>query len=207
VASVPAPGGAGDVSLTRVAATSAGTAFAIGNVSPPGAPTGVHSELMRWNGRSWQWASFPIAGPANTLFDMAAGPDGTAWAVGQDATYTSAPSADIASPPLAMRWTGTTWQQVHASGKAGFAGVTVAPGGDVWAVGGADAGTLAMRWTGGAWAEVPVPTGHSATANGTLFSVAFSSPTDGWAVGGLTETGAHAGNWPLIVHCDGTAWN
>ena len=86
-------------------------------------------------------------------------------------------------------------------------GVTVAPGGAVWAVGGSLTGTVAMRWTGSVWAEVPVPTGDSPEANGGLASVAFSSPTDGWAVGNITETGAHAGTWPLIVHSDGTAWN
>jgi hypothetical protein len=107
-----------------------------------------------------------------------------------------------------MRWTGATWQAVPVHGAdAGFYGITVAPGGAVWAVGGSLNGTLAMRWTGSAWAEVPVATGNSPEANGALASVGFSSQTDGWAVGQLTETGVHAGTWPLIVHCDGTAWN
>jgi hypothetical protein len=68
-----------------------------------------------------------------------------------------------------------------------------------------------MRWTGSAWAETPVPNADSPDeANGsTLTSVAFSSPTDGWAVGvdWVTGTIKHAGDWPLIVHWDGTSWN
>jgi hypothetical protein len=207
---VPAPAGPGDLSLSGVVVTSGGTAFASGAVYRRGPPVVAYSVLMRWNGSSWQWASFPIAGPANSLFGMAAGPDGTAWAVGQDATYTSLPSANILGPPLAMRWTGATWQKVHVpGGKAGFCGVTVAPGGAVWAVGSGDGGPVAMRWTGGAWAEVPVPTGAFLEANGGVCGVAFSSPTDGWAVGAalLANTGKQAGYRPLIVHWDGTAWN
>lgn len=207
---VPAPAGAGDLGVTGVVVTSAGRAFASGTVFRHGSAIPAYSVLMRWNGSSWQWASFPIAGPAHVLFDMAAGPEGTAWAVGQNATYTSSPSVNVASPPLAMRWTGATWQKVHVpGGKAGFGGVTVAPDGTVWAVGGGDAGALAMRWTGGAWAKVPVPTGAFPEASGPLSGVAFSSPTYGWAVGAasLTNTGKQAGYRPLIVHWDGTAWN
>jgi len=79
----------------------------------------------------------------------------------------------------------------------------------VWAVGSGYAGPVAMRWTGDAWAEVPVPTGASSEANGGVCGVAFSSPTDGWAVGAasLAHTGKQAGYWPLIVHWDGIAWN
>lgn len=207
---VPAPASSAAVPvLRRVALTSAGTAWAIGNAPVHGSPDLSHGVLMGWNGSSWQRASFPIAGPRNSLFDVAAGPDGTAWAVGQDETAAaSVNNIRVASPPLSMRWTGAAWQAVPVPGaKAGFYGITVAPGGAVWAVGGLLNGTLAMRWTGSAWVEVPVPTGDSPEANGSLLSVAFSSPTDGWAVGGLTETSVHAGIWPLIVHCDGTAWN
>lgn len=207
---VPPPASsAGTPFLSRVVVTSAGTAWAIGNAPMRGSPDLAHGVLLRWNGNSWQWASFPIAGPRNSLFDLAAGPDGTVWAVGQDETAAaSVNNVRVASPPLSMRWTGVTWQAVPVPGaEAGFYGVTVAPGGAVWAVGGSLTGTVAMRWTGSAWAKVPVPTGDSPEANGGLASVAFSSPTDGWAVGNITETGAHAGTWPLIVHSDGTAWN
>jgi hypothetical protein len=112
-----------------------------------------------------------------------------------------------------MRWTGAAWQAVRIpdGGKSGFGDVTVAPGGTVWAVGAAHAGLLAMRWTGSAWAEVPVPNADRPDeANGSgLTSIAFPSPAYGWAVGVdcVTGTSKHAGDWPLIVHRDGAAWN
>jgi hypothetical protein len=209
---VPAPVSAGGFAPARVVVTSAGTAWVIGTVPAHGSLPG-HSALMRWDGSAWRWASFPIAGPGNLLSDMAAGPDGTAWAVGSATTATSQPGIRRSTAPLAMRWTGVTWQAVPVppGGKSDFFGVTVAPGGTAWAVGGADVGLLAMRWTGSAWAETPVPNADSPDeANGsTLTSVAFSSPTDGWAVGvdWVTGTIKHAGDWPLIVHGDGTSWN
>jgi hypothetical protein len=74
---------------------------------------------------------------------------------------------------LRTRWTGATWQAVPAAGAgASFCGVTAAPGGEVWAVGGQDNGTLAMRWTGSACARVSIPAGNSTKANGTLTGAA-----------------------------------
>ena len=54
-----------------------------------------------------------------------------------------------------------------------------------------------------------VPEDLGPAANGALTGVAFSSPTDGWAVGvdWVTGRGAQQENLPLIVHWDGTAWN
>ena len=205
----PAPAGVGDLSLVGVAASSAGTAWAIGDAPVKGSLT-ARSVLMRWSGSSWQRVSFPLAGPANSLSAMAIGPDGTTWAVGQDTTETSPLSMHTNAPPLSMRWTGAAWQAVPVPGpKAGFYGVTIAPGGDVWAVGGDASGALAMRWTGSAWDSVPVPEDLGPAANGALTGVAFSSPTDGWAVGvdWVTGRGAQQENLPLIVHWDGTAWN
>jgi hypothetical protein len=209
---VPAPAGANGFSPARVVITSAGTAWMSGWVPGHGSLP-WHSALMRWNGSLWQWASFPIDGPANYLSDLAADPDGTAWAVGSATTATSQPGIRRSIAPLAMRWAGATWQAVHVppGGKSAFGGVTVAPDGTVWAVGAADVGLLAMRWTGNTWAEVPVPNADSPDeANGSgLTSVAFPSPAYGWAVGvdWVTGKGKHAGDWPLIVHWDGTAWN
>jgi hypothetical protein len=205
----PAPAGVGDLSLVRVAVSSAGTTWAIGDAPVKGSLT-ERSVLMRWSGSSWQRVSFPLAGPANSLSDVAVGPDGTAWAVGQDATVTSPLNIHTNGPTLSMRWTGATWQAVPVPGpKAGFYGVTIAPGGAVWAVGGDASSALAMRWTGSAWDSVPVPEDLGPAANGALTGVAFSSTADGWAVGvdWVTGRGGQQENLPLIVHWDGTAWN
>jgi hypothetical protein len=206
---VTAPVNGDGLGLTRVVVTSAGMAWASGVVPSHTSPP-IHSELIGWNGSSWQLAAFPIAGPANVLTDMATGPDGTAWAVGQDTTAASQPGTRRVIASLAMRWTGATWQEVHVpGGRADIGGVTVAPDGTVWAVGGGDAGVLAARWTGSAWAVMPVPTGWYPDNDSALSSVTFSSPTYGWAVGvdWVPGTGKHSGDWPLIVHWDGTNWN
>jgi hypothetical protein len=204
----PVPAPAGVPGLTKVALTPAGTAWAIGAAPERGSLT-TRGVLIRWNGNTWQRTSFPIAGPANSLLGIAAGPDGTAWAVGQHATAVSQLKIRAASPPLSMRWTGAAWQAVPAPGaNGGFYSVTIAPGPAVWAVGGGDAGPLAMRWTGTSWAQVPAPIGDNPQATGGLADVAFSAPSDGWAVGTywIASQGSQQ-NWPLIIHWNGTAWN
>jgi hypothetical protein len=88
---------------------------------------------------------------------MAIGPDGTAWAVGQDTTVTSPLNVHTNGPPLSMRWTSATWQAVPAPGpKAGFDRVTIAPGGAVWAVGGDASGALARTGRGGQQENLPL---------------------------------------------------
>jgi hypothetical protein len=196
---VPAPAGA--VGLTKVAVTPTGTAWAIGVAPDRGSQSATRGVLVRWNGRSWQGASFPISGPANWVSDITAGPDGAAWAVGQDAT---------AAPPLSMRWTGAAWRALPVPGpNGGFYGVTVAPGGAVWAVGVVGADLLTMRWTRSSWARVPAPVGDNPQAVGALTSVTFSAPTYGWAVGtySMPGQGSQQQMWPLIVHWNGITWN
>lgn len=205
----PAPADTGDVALDKVAASLDGTAWAVGNAIE-GGNLPLRSVLMRWSGSSWQTASFPLAGPKNLMLSVAIGPDGTAWTVGQHETVVSPGKLRANGPPLSVRWTGATWQAVPVPGpKGGFFGVTVAPGGAVWAVGGTGSVALAMKWTGSAWASVPVPDDVVPGASGALVGVAFSSPTDGWAVGVNFETGkgGQPEYLPLIVHWDGTAWD
>ena len=66
------------VVLDGVATTSAGTTFASGLYT--GMITGV---LARWSGTSWSWVkSFPEQGTYHWLNAIAAGPHGTAFAIG-----------------------------------------------------------------------------------------------------------------------------
>jgi hypothetical protein len=63
-------------------------------------------------------------------------------------------------------------------------------------------GTLIEHWDEGRWRAVPSPS--SGIAPG-LEGVSVASPTDVWAVGGLTlESGGCA---PLIEHWDGVRWS
>jgi hypothetical protein len=204
---VTVPPGPAHSGLTGVVATPGGTAWAVGNAARSGLlGPGV---VLRWDGRSWHWASALVTKSSDeALSGVAAGPDGTVWAVGMTVAKTSSsPEMSYSGPPLSMRWTGAAWQSLPVTGAgADFLGVTVAPGGQVWAVGTRAGGAMTMMWTwtGSAWARVPFPAGNGPQANGILAGAAFSSSWDGWAVGTYL-TGAKP--WPLILHWDGTVWN
>jgi hypothetical protein len=63
---------------------------------------------------------------------------------------------------------------------------------------------VAYHWNGSAWKQVsvpmPVPPNPADTESGQLTGVKVISPTDAWAVGDSSPTGAQ------IVHWNGTAW-
>jgi hypothetical protein len=203
----PGPGGHVEAGLFSVVTTSAGVTWAVGFVRPRGDPL-LYTVTMRWTAGAWQWASLPLAGPAIQVIGLSAGPDGTAWAVGQDtAGNASAASYADRKPPVSMRWTGTTWQAVPVPVPAGeLDGVTTAPGGTVWAVGATNTGPLAVTWADGGWARVPIP--PDPNSHDSLGAVAFSAAADGWAVGAhqVTSHGTTITE-PLILHWNGTAWN
>jgi hypothetical protein len=131
------------------------------------------------------------------LNGVAAGPKGTAWAVGQNAAAST-------SATLGMYWNGRAWAESKESVPAGgnFNAVA-AGGGTAWALG-TDFRTpatltLIARWTGRAWAKVASPT---PTGNATLSAVAATSARGAWAVGytGLLSPRT------LILHWDGKTW-
>src|ERR1700722_16224349 len=89
--------------LNGVAVTGASTVWAIG--MPTAMITGA---LARWNGKTWTWVrSFPVQGAYRPLEGIAAGPHGTAFAVGVN--------NDVPGPAISMRWTGKAWQKVTVS--------------------------------------------------------------------------------------------
>ena len=97
------------------------------------------------------------------------------------------------------------------SGGADFGGVAAVSATDAWAVGFTNTGTtffvgtpVAEHFNGTRWSIVPtapVPAGHDVR----LAAVAFSSASDGWAVG--IDTDQSTGNATSIIeHFDGTSW-
>ncbi|MGD0704039.1 MAG: hypothetical protein ABSA02_29655, partial [Trebonia sp.] len=176
----------GDALLNGVAVTSAGATWATGSVV--GMLDGI---LARWNGRSWGWASFPVAGQYHALSGIAAGPGGVAFAVGTDSSSSLV--------PLSMKWTGKTWQKttVSAPSWSTLNTVAFAPGGAAWAAGTTGltrAGTLILRWNGNAWTRVASP------GTGTIIGLGFAASKNGWAVGA-------SGSKTLILHWNGKAWS
>lgn len=135
------------------------------------------------------------------LWDLAAGPGGAVWAVGD-----SRNNAMTKFTPLSMVvWNGTTWRKVAVTAPAGseLSAVTFVPGGKVWAGGSSAAGrhTLIVHWTGKAWSRVAIPDRFAGTNY--VNAVAATSSRDAWAVGAGTGTGPFR---TLILHWNGSTW-
>jgi hypothetical protein len=181
--------------LNGVAVTAASTPWAIG--MPTAMITGI---LARGNGSTWTWVrSYPVQGNYQPLEGIAAGPGGTAFAVGTD--------NNLPGPPISMRWTGTAWQKVTVSVPVGsqLNAVAFAPGGSAWAAGATVAGgradTLIVRWSGQSWTRVASPTpGPDAILSG----LGFATSGYGWAVGDTTST---SGTTTVILHWNGQMWS
>jgi len=181
--------------LNGVAVTGTSTAWAIG--MPTAMITGA---LARWNGRAWSWVgSYPVQGAYQPLEGIAAGPGGTAFAVGEN--------NNSPGPAISMRWTGKAWQKVtvKAPSASQLNAVTFAPGGAAWAAGSADFGTagpLIVRWSGKAWTRVASP---SPRRNTVLSGLGFAAAGYGWAVG-AAPTGLNT-SATVILHWNGKVWS
>jgi hypothetical protein len=177
----------GDTGLNGVAVTTAGTDWATGSVAGQ-----LDGFLARWNGHSWVASSFPLAGQFHELSGIAAGPGGTAFAVGTDSSTSLV--------PLGMRWTGKKWLKVTVTApkESSLDAVAVAPGGAAWAGGqtlsSSGVRTLVMRWNGAAWTRVTSP------GAGTVYGFSFSAAGNGWAVGSV-------GAKTLLLHWNGRTWS
>jgi hypothetical protein len=181
--------------LQGVAVTGPHAAWAIGYYAP-GQLDIYHPLLFRWNGAEWKAVSFPFQGAVAVLNGIAAGPSGTAWAVGVNL------STDT---PICMRFNGKTWRKVPvplpARGTGALDGVAFVPGGTAWAVGYAYAPNghsfawVSLRWTGTKWTPVEVPNG-----NDELTAMAGTSPDNAWGIG-YSSTGL------LILHWNGRSWS
>ncbi len=179
--------------LNGVAITADNRAWATGG--PLAMITGA---LAKWNGKAWSWGTDPVIGDYRPLYGIAAGPGGTAFAVGTDNDYPLGPA-------ISARWNGKAWKQVTVSAPvgSGLNAVTFAPGGTAWAVGDLSSGgtlrTLVMRWSGTAWTRVTSP-GTGEVLNG----VAFSASNNGWAVGYTAST---SGSFKIVIlHWNGKTW-
>jgi hypothetical protein len=191
------PNTQGESILTGVAVTAAKTAWAVGYTSQ-GIPTAV---LARWNGSTWTTdTSNPFNGAVErSLYGVATGPGGTAFAVGSGETGSFGNGTSV---PISMRWTGKTWQKaaVSAPKNSQFTAVAFAPGGIGWATGYKYASATATsgliwRWTGKTWAGVAIPGGTSQ-----LSGLGFAAAGNGWAVGA-------EGKDTLILHWNGHSWS
>ena len=155
-------------------------------------------------GRRVRTAGAAPAGPAarlpvpGSLDGVAARSPGSAWAVGQTSSDSTA-----SDRPILAHWNGTAWRTVTSPAlpsRGALNAVATFPGGG-WAVG--QAGVLVgggvprlliVRLAGTAVRRVPIP----GPGDGELFGVAATSAANAWAVGRSDR--------PLILHWNGTAW-
>ncbi|MGW0710872.1 hypothetical protein ACWD4G_33790 [Streptomyces sp. NPDC002643] len=179
--------------LTDVAGDCSGTAWSVGR------PTGDGSPLLRWNGTTWQEATFPGMGePDVQLYSVAVGPGRQVWICGSRGGAAGLLHGD------GRRW---RWLDPLPVASAYLYRVVVRPTGEVWVGGDQSNGGgwsgLVARWDG-AWTVLPPITGLRLG----IADLHPAGPDDVWAVG--TEAGAggppgRPGN-PALGHWDGTTW-
>lgn len=168
-----------------------------------GKPTSERQPLAQyWDGSNWRGTTTPaFPGENAVLRDVAAMPDGTAWAVG----YVDVGTAP--ARPLAMFWDGSSWVTHNPSppnGGGAFESVVMIHRGEAWAFGTQGAypsdHAYVCRWNGSNWREWPLrPIADRDLING---AVAVSD-TDIVAVGGYEETYLIH---PFVWHWDGSIW-
>jgi hypothetical protein len=205
----PNPGGpTHDSRLTAIAVVSARNAWAAGYYQT--ARAFRRTLILHWNGRSWTQVPSPNPGGSadgNLLFGVTATSASDAWAVGYTTTKTGATT-------LILHWNGTSWSRRPSPNEATGAtpridhlqGVTATSAENAWAVGyyqlsGAGFYTLILHWDGTSWRAQPSPDPDG--DNDFLISVAASSASSAWAVGGSNNG---FGPQALVVHWDGSFW-
>lgn len=160
----------------------------------------VQPIVARWNGKKFTKVQVPDLnvhpGGWFNAIDAISGDD--VWAVGG---YWEKVHKVLVGHTLIEHWDGTSFEVVPVEPQLGELDAVLAlSADDVWASGVDSAGnTLAVHWDGSQWNREPTPNGGSGT--NTLRSLAGTSSTDVWAVGGRGS-----GNSPLIEHWDGTDW-
>ncbi|MFD7664316.1 hypothetical protein [Streptomyces sp. NPDC059788] len=168
--------------LTAVTAADARTAWAVG----------AGGLLLAWDGSAWQKTPYPGQGSTGTtVTDVAATPDGRAWASGRHGDRAGL-----------LHWDGRRWRWCAPLPDAAAptpGHVHVTPGGEVWVY-----GDVIARWDG-AWTVLPHTTGIRATVSG-LLPVAHD---DIWLTGFGYGVGGPPGKPPGVhfEHWDGARWS
>lgn len=209
---IPAPQGADEVELYRMAATGANDVWVVGDWA--GQSTGEYRTLIEhWDGTEWNIVRTPNPTGYNaTLFGVTALSHGDAWAVG---SYIDRLAAQRT---LVIHWNGKAWRRVRSPNPSeqnpvgsrhydGLAAVAAVSHRNVWAVGNyfrrAAHGrhsyqTLVLHWNGKQWKHVASPNPGKLGHPNRLYDVAATSAANIWAVGSyrnalpLVERRVHA---------------
>ena len=186
-----------DSDLSSVAATSAGNAWAVGEVvNSSSSFTGL---ILHWNGKAWRRVPSPLPADGkfgNALAGVAATSAANAWAVG------CTDGCPVGGTPVIERWNGTAWKQVAPPTTPyalyNLSAVAATSAARAWAVGGGgpvtSEGAATAQWNGRRWTLSPGISGAG------LAGVTAISANNAWAVGGT------ASGHTLILHWNGTTW-
>jgi len=196
-AHVPSPNPASFNNLTGVTATSAASAWAVGDL---GTPLGDRTLILHWNGTAWKQVPSPSPAQDDDLTGVAATSATSAWAAG----FSIVGGASQTAQALVLHWNGSTWRAAAVPPPAPGAstllsGITATSATSAQAVGMSETTTteqnLILRWDGTAWKQVPAP---SAGTVSFLSAVAATSATSAWAVGRSSTTIV---GQALAIHC------
>jgi len=209
--------GTNDNGLWSVSGRSPKDIWAVGSLLPNANATIVQTLALHYNGRSWKRVKTPDLGSeANSLYGVAALPDGTAWATG---IYTQA--SGHTGRALTMHWGGGKWTVVRAANPGSaedmLYSVAAVNDSDVWAVGtyGDSNGffhPLIEHWNGHRWTATdiqgarPAP-GQSHLGGLGLVDGILNSVTNG--TGGVWATGQFSGggsDFQVVLHLTGKGW-
>ena len=156
--------------------------------------------VRHWDGGSWETQASPsVAEQTNMLNDVAFGPDGTGWAVGERSRLTG--------KTIVQRYDGIRWRMQRSLDPSktlnSLDAVDVSPTGTVYAAGTRwdrkrRHRTMIQRFDGESWSVM-----RNARL-GFLRGVDAITDTDVWAVG--VETVDRRGR-AYAVHFDGTSWS
>jgi hypothetical protein len=204
---VPSPDtGPNDNDLWSIAGRSPSDIWAVGSLLPNANATIVQTLALHYNGTKWTRVETPDFGPeANSLYGVAALPDGSAWATG---IYTQA--SGHTGRALTMHWNGHTWAVVAAANPGSaddmLYSVAAVTDSDVWAVGtyGDSAGyfhPLIEHWNGRDWTAQPIQ-GLGPGADGILSEVTSASG-EVWATGQISANGS---DYQVVLELVHGAW-
>jgi len=205
------PSGTTSDAIYSMAATSTTSVWAAGQEHPSGSnwvPVTYYN-----NGSGWTKYMPPTqSSDHHYLYGIASSTSGDTWTVG---TYYSYPQFKT----LAYHWNSSTLTWTHVSSDSPgpsscgcvnkLLSVAIDSSGTPWAVGQYNSNSsttlpLLEKWDGSKFAQQTLSLPSSAI-DGSLTSIAFSSSTNGFAVGSV-YTSATGWTW-IAYHYDGTSWS
>ena len=155
--------------------------------------------ILHWNGHRWTQVRTPSPGGfEDNLTGVAKISANNIWATG----FYGKRNNGGKTKSLLLHWNGHAWGQVshpeYGTLNNGLGGVAATAANSVWVTGSASSSTTSstgflLHWNGHAWSKTVSMVGASFTAG-------FSSPRNGWLVGGDRK------GLSLTLHWNGRSW-